>query len=816
MALTRLAVFMSPRPPCSRPPLPPPPYKNIISASSRLLVQRRAAMPVASQNISTVALAPTPPTPQRQQMMTARLEHGLLKVGGRELLARAPSNVTLRPAGVTGAEDAPGAAAFLGARAAAPSSRHVFSLGALASGWRWLSLFRFKIWWMVPAMGAGAAAVPAETQMLLLVSRDAAAAAEGSAVYALMLPVLDGDFRSSLQGSPENELQFCFESGDPEVQTIEAVDAVFINSGDNPFKLMKESIRLLSKIKGTFKHIEDKEIPANLDWFGWCTWDAFYKAVNPTGIEEGLQSLREGGAPPRFLIIDDGWQETVDEVKEVDQTLHEQTVFAQRLTDLKENHKFRGETCKNLGDLVKTIKEKHGVKFVYMWHALLGYWGGVLATSDAMKKYNPKLTYPVQSPGNVANLRDIAMDSLEKFGVGIIDPDKIYDFYNDQHSYLSSVGVDGVKVDVQNVLETLGHGFGGRVAVTRKYQHALEESIAQNFKRNNLICCMSHNSDSIFSALKSAVARASEDFMPREPTLQTLHIASVAFNSILLGEIFIPDWDMFHSKHESAEFHGAARALSGGGVYVSDKPGVHDFSVLKKLVLPDGSILRARHAGRPTRDSLFNDPVMDGKSLLKIWNLNNFSGVIGVFNCQGAGQWVWPVKDTAYVPTSINNITGHLSPSEVESLEEIADHNWNGDSAVYAFNSGSLSRLQKHQNLEVSLPTMACEIYTISPIKVFSETVQFAPLGLINMFNSGGALDDVSSTSDSSTTTVHVRCRGPGWFGAYSATRPELCRVSEQEVEFSHTEDGLLAFDLPYCSSHSGDLWRIEIVYRTS
>ena len=90
------------------------------------------------------------------------------------------------------------------------------------------------------------------------------------------------------------------------------------------------------------------------------------------------------------------------------------------------------------------------------------------------------------------------MDSLEKFGVGIVDPDKIYEFYNDQHSYLSSVGVDGVKVDVQNVLETLGRGLGGRVAVTQKYQQALEESIAQNFKTNNLICCMSHNSDSIF------------------------------------------------------------------------------------------------------------------------------------------------------------------------------------------------------------------------------------------------------------------------------------------------------------------------------
>uniref|UniRef100_A0A0E0PAM0 galactinol--sucrose galactosyltransferase n=1 Tax=Oryza rufipogon TaxID=4529 RepID=A0A0E0PAM0_ORYRU len=760
MAMTGTAPWRSPL----RAP-PPTPSRGYNSRPRGLVPAQCRPWPRPSLSSAAVAC------PRSEEM--ARLERGSLVVGGRELLERAPPSVALRrPA--------------------------------------WLSLFRFKIWWMIPTVGEDAAGVPAETQMLLLESRSEA----GAALYALMLPVLDGGFRASLQGSPENELQFCFESGDPEVQTLEAVDAVFINSGDNPFKLMKESIKMLSKIKGTFSHIEDKEIPANLDWFGWCTWDAFYKSVNPVGIEEGLKSLCEGGAPPRFLIIDDGWQETVNGFKEVDEAFIEQTVFAERLIDLTENDKFRGETCKNLGDHVKKIKEHYGVKYVYIWHALHGYWGGVLTTPDAMKKYNPQLVYPVQSPGNVANLRDIAMDSLEKFGVGIIDPAMIYDFYNDQHSYLSSVGVDGVKVDVQNVMETLGKGFGGRVALTQKYQQALEESIARNFKGNNLICCMSHNTDSIFSSLKSAVARASEDFMPREPTMQTLHIATVAFNSLLLGEIFIPDWDMFHSKHESAEFHGAARALSGGGVYVSDKPGMHDFSVLKKLVLPDGLILRAKHAGRPTRDCLFNDPVMDGKSLLKIWNLNKFSGVIGVFNCQGAGNWTYPVKENAHVPTTVC-ITGDLSPSDVELLEEIAGDDWNGETAVFAFNSCSLSRLQKHQIMEVSLSTMTCEIYTIALIKVFGGFVQFAPLGLVNMYNSGGALENVTSTGDCSEITIQIQCRGPGRFGAYSATRPEICSVDEHEVEFKHTDDGFLAFDLSHGSSQD-NLRNIEILYRAS
>ena len=30
-------------------------------------------------------------------------------------------------------------------------------------------------------------------------------------------------------------------------------------------------------------------MPAHLDWFGWCTWDAFYQDVTPDGIREGLE-----------------------------------------------------------------------------------------------------------------------------------------------------------------------------------------------------------------------------------------------------------------------------------------------------------------------------------------------------------------------------------------------------------------------------------------------------------------------------------------------------------------------------------------------
>jgi len=73
---------------------------------------------------------------------------------------------------------------------------------------------------MIPRVGRSGSDIPLETQMLLLEARDDAcvdgrvdSAPTDNTFYILILPVLDGDFRASLQGSSTNELQFCVESG---------------------------------------------------------------------------------------------------------------------------------------------------------------------------------------------------------------------------------------------------------------------------------------------------------------------------------------------------------------------------------------------------------------------------------------------------------------------------------------------------------------------------------------------------------------------------------------------------------------------------
>lgn len=184
---------------------------------------------------------------------------------------------------------------------------------------------------------------------------------------------------------------------------------------------------------------------------------------------------------------------------------------------------------------------------------------------------------------------------------------------------------------------------------------------------------------------------------------------------------------------------------------------------------------------------------------MKIWNLNKLTGVLGVFNCQGAGSW--PMKTSPQVLHSAKPedavITGHVRPLDVEFLDEVAGENWEGDTAVYAFNSGTLSVLQKDKTIQVSLGVLKCEIFTISPVQVLSDKVEFAPIGLIDMYNSGGAIEDIMWIGKDISGTVKIKVKGCGRFGAYSRTKPSFCRVDMKEKEFSYNdENGFLTINL--------------------
>lgn len=70
---------------------------------------------------------------------------------------------------------------------------------------------------------------------------------------------------------------------------------------------------------------------------------------------------------------------------------------------------------------------------------------------------------------------------------------------------------------------------------------------------------------------------------------------------------------------------------------------------------------------------------------MKIWNHNKFCGVLAVFNCQGAGAW--PGLENTVQRDGLE-LTGDISPADIEYLTEIDLQPQTGDFAVFSFKSG--------------------------------------------------------------------------------------------------------------------------------
>ncbi|XP_030510037.1 probable galactinol--sucrose galactosyltransferase 6 [Cannabis sativa] len=738
-----------------------------------------------------------------------RIVDGNLIVKNRTILTGVPDNVI----STSGSDSGPVEGVFVGAVFGSENSRQVIPLGTLREV-RFMACFRFKLWWMAQKMGDKGSEIPLETQFLLVETKEGShlepdgsdGDGENQIVYTVFLPLVEGPFRACLQGNQQDQLELCLESGDVETKAASFTHSLFIHAGTDPFAAVSEAVKAVKIHLKTFRQRHEKKIPGIVDYFGWCTWDAFYQEVTQEGVEAGIKSLSEGGTPPKFVIIDDGWQSVAEDVKNENENGSNDVEELPRLTGIKENSKFQNKDDPSTGikDIVEIAKKKHGVKYVYVWHAITGYWGGVKPGVKEMEGYDSVMKYPMVSKGVVENEPVWKTDRMAVKGLGLVNPKNVYRFYNELHSYLASAGVDGVKVDVQCILETLGAGLGGRVELTRQYHQALDASVARNFPDNGIIACMSHNTDALYCSKQTAIVRASDDFFPRDPMSHTIHIAAVSYNSVFLGEIMQPDWDMFHSLHPAGDYHASARALSGGPIYVSDAPGKHNFELLRKLVLPDGSILRPLLPGRPTRDCLFSDPARDGASLLKIWNMNKYTGVLGVYNCQGAA-WSSAERKNVFHQTTSDAITGYVRSRDVHFIADAAtEPGWKGECAIYCFSSGDLIALPYNAAMPVSLKVLEHDIFTITPIKVLAPGVSFAPLGLVNMYNAGGAIEGLRYEAKSEVQNgeevvglAHIEVKGCGKFGAYSSAKPRRCFVDSQVVDFVYdSSSGLVTLSL--------------------
>ncbi len=608
-----------------------------------------------------------------------------------------------------------GDALFLRATASDTHSRQVFQLGSLPALQRFTVCHRSEPYWMKPAAGADLERVPEETQVLL---------AKLELGWLLVVPLLDDPFRFYLRGNQRHELELVGETGDPTTVGHGGL-ALYVAHGDDPFALVRQGARDVMQRMQTGRLRRKKPLPAFTDHFGWCTWDAFYQEVSAEKIADGLAAFAQGGVQPKCLIIDDGWL-----------SQRRMPTGEKRLTAFAANDKFPGD----LSETVRLAKEKYAVETVLAWHTIVGYWGGVDGTSlTAYQVVDQARHFGAGILTHMPAFNELWWGPM----VGFIRKDDTEKFFDEFHEHLKEQGIDGVKVDSQAVLEALCLRQGSRVGVTLAYRQALEASVVKHFG-GALINCMSNAQETWYGSNASTLLRSSIDFFPTMPETHGAHLYTNAQVGLWFGEFMHPDWDMFQSHHEWGPYHAAGRAISGGPVYVSDRPGETNFDLLRKLVCSDGSVLRCPEPALPTRDCLTVDPTCEDV-LLKIWNRSGERGVVGVFNARYRGP---------------ERIQGTVSPSDVPGLTSGVAR-----LACFAHQDQALTVVSADGSLNVSLAEGQFELYTFAPI-----VRRCAPLGLGNMFNTGAAIESVTWTDDDTCELV-VRDRGELWVWAAEAPR---------------------------------------------
>ncbi|KAK5126807.1 hypothetical protein LTR85_009741 [Meristemomyces frigidus] len=353
------------------------------------------------------------------------------------------------------------------------------------------------------------------------------------------------------------------------------------------------------------------------DGLTYCTWNGLGQDLTADKIYTALDDLAKEDINITNLIIDDNWQSLSTG----------ETQFKRAWTDFEANKEGFPDGLKAT---TTEIRKRHpNVNHIAVWHAILGYWGGVAPDGKLAAKYK---TVEVEKEPGVAG---------GKFTVVAVEDAKT--MYDDFYRFLSASGVDSVKTDAQFFLDMLLHAPDRRAMIT-EYQDAWTLAHLRHFS-SRAISCMSQSPQMLFHSQLPTnkprlLVRNSDDFFPEVPASHPWHIFCNAHNSLFTQHLnVLPDWDMFQTSHPWAGFHAAARCVSGGPIYFTDEPGKHDIKLIHQMtaqtIRDKTVILRPQMIGRAT------DPynAYDSQALLKIGTYTGMAhtgtGILGIFNVSG-------------------------------------------------------------------------------------------------------------------------------------------------------------------------------------
>lgn len=157
------------------------------------------------------------------------------------------------------------------------------------------------------------------------------------------------------------------------------------------------------------------------------TWNALGQRLTEEKVLQAVDALAKNNINITNFIIDDNWQ-SIDFAGE-----------GQFQYGWIEFEAERKAFPKGLKHLVTRIREKQpSIQHVAVWHAIMGYWGGIAPNGKLAKTY--KTVGVIRAEADRRNLPlGGVMTAIAKEDVG--------KFYDDFYAFLSSCGVDAVKTE---------------------------------------------------------------------------------------------------------------------------------------------------------------------------------------------------------------------------------------------------------------------------------------------------------------------------------------------------------------------------------
>ncbi|KAI0200850.1 glycoside hydrolase family 36 protein [Astrocystis sublimbata] len=488
--------------------------------------------------------------------------------------------------------------------------------------------------------------------------------------------------------------------------------------------------------------IEPQWMQSWYDGLGYCTWNALGQGLTEDKILSAVDSLKKNNININNLIIDDNWQN-------VDSDGHDPFSYGWKNFDAEPTGFPNG-----LQHMIFQIRERFpSIENVSVWHALLGYWGGISPHGDIAQQYKTvrvhREGWPVDGAMTVIAETDVAR------------------FYDDFYRFLLSCGVSGVKTDAQFMIDNWSSAKCRR-DLTNAHLDAWTTASLRHFG-DRTISCMSQTPHILFrqqlSQHRPAIpVRNSDDYFPDVPDSHPWHLWANAHNALFTQHLnVIPDWDMFQTSGMSAGYHAASRCISGGPIYITDIPGEHNMELIHQIT---GLTTRGRTVIlRPSVSGKAIDPYTgyEEDSILKIGSYHGRAGtgtpILGIFNTR-------PHALTEIIPMG-------TFPGIVQLNKYIVRSHTTGRITPVTEPDSQVARLG------VRLDFRGYDILTAYPVtQLDSETngkISVASLGLIDKMTGAAALIEKSIELLATGRILSViRLKALGTLGMYISDLPSM------------------------------------------